>query len=667
MEGGASASAGAVFLSYASEDGEAAQRIADGLRAAGIEVWFDRSELRGGDAWDHSIRDQIHRCKLFLPIISAHSEARDEGYFRREWALAEDRTRDMARRRAFLLPVVIDGTPERGASVPEKFLEVQWTRLPQGITEAAFVERVKRLLTAEAAPSLPPVPTDRQVVQRATSPVSLRRWWVVAAVVAALAALAVGYVKYGRRGVQAPDALSVKSIAVLPFIDMSEKHDQEYFSDGLSEELIDHLAHIPSLKVIARTSAFAFKGKNEDVRTIATKLGVTNVLEGSVRKAGSKLRIAVQLVRATDGAHVWSDTYNRDLSDIFALQDEIATTVANALNATLNATGVGSAQASSRGTVNVEAYKLLLQGNFYFWRSNQGDNGRAVEAFRQALELDPRYAPAWAKLARVYAWQTYTGELSPSEGVAKGREAVQRALAIDPKCAEAYYARGNIARLVDGDWSAAMSDFERAATLDPNGDVGDSARSNRLTLVAELTGNFDAVLAWDRQRLERNPLDTDTLANLAALQQWVGRLEESATTSRKLLDLNPAFAVGPAPYAVTLLLMGKKEDAVEVAKRESDEANKLAALAYIYWSMDRRTESDSALAALERGFSDRNQYLIAAAHAYRGEADAAFRWLDRAYQHSKGSLEPLKVDIPFRKLHGDPRFATWLRKAKLVE
>ncbi len=237
-------SSSAVFLSYASEDAEAARRIADALRAAGVEVWFDKSELRGGDAWDRNIRDQIHRCQLFMPIISAHSEARDEGYFRREWALAEGRTRDMSHKRAFLVPVVIDETSERDAAVPERFLDVQWTRLPDGREDAAFVARVKRLLSAEVpAPSSPVPPPGERVVQAVLSLATRRRWFVGAAAAAAVAVLLVGYIAYGRRGTLAPVAQDANSIAVLPLSNESGDPSQQYFSDGLSESLITALTH----------------------------------------------------------------------------------------------------------------------------------------------------------------------------------------------------------------------------------------------------------------------------------------------------------------------------------------------------------------------------------------------------------------------------------------
>jgi serine/threonine-protein kinase len=448
---------------------------------------------------------------------------------------------------------------------------------------------------------------------------------------------------------------------------MSEKHDQEYFSDGLSEELIDHLTHITDLKVIARTSSFAFKGKNEDMRTIAAKLGVANLLEGSVRQAGGTLRITAQLIRASDGAHRWSQIYDRKLNDIFKVQDEISTTVAKALNAALDSTPAAGVQPASNGTSNIEAYNLVLKGTYFYSRLSKGDSTRAVDYFQQALKLDPRYALAWAKVALAYGWQGYIGDLPASEAVAKGRDAMQRALVIDPNCAEAYYARGQIFRLILGAWTAAKSDYEKVAALAPQGEVGERAQGNILRINAEMSGQYGDFLEWERHHLERNPMDTDAMSDLAWAQQFAGHLDEAAATSRKLLELNPAFAGAEAQYAITLLQMGKFSEALTAANKESDDAGKLATLAGAYWALGRRAESDSSLGELERGFANTNGYAIAAVHAYRGEADSAFAWLDRAYQQRKGDLSDLRVDPSFNELHGDPRFDALLRKAKLVE
>ena len=454
---------------------------------------------------------------------------------------------------------------------------------------------------------------------------------------------------------------SDKSIAVLPFADMSAGKDQEYFADGLSEELLNLLAKLPELRVIGRTSSFQFKGKNEDLRVIGEKLNVAHILEGSVRKSDEKLRITAQLIRAVDGSHIWSESYDRTLDDVFAVQDDIAGEVVKALKLTL----LGTTSTTRSRSADPEAYNLVLQGSYFYMRGKLGDEAKAVELFQRATVRDPNYAVAWAKLSRALGWQGYIGDLAADDAMARGRSAAERALEIDPNCAEAYYARGNISRVLAGEWEAALSDYEKTAALDPNGQVGGEAKGNALMLRAEMSGHTDAIIDWSNLWLESSPLDGQRMYDLAWLYQVDGNLEASAAMFRRLLDMNPDWSTGPTAYGVTLLLMGKHVEALAAVNMEPDDSYRLFGLTVVYWALDRRAESDSALDALKQRFPTRKAYEIASAHAYRGEETAAFAWLDRAYQQQRGSLEILKVDPLFQGLHKDPRFGAWLRKAKL--
>jgi TolB-like protein len=308
---------GAVFLSYASGDAAAAERICTSLRAAGIEVWFDRSELRGGDAWDQSIRKQIKGCALFVPVISRNSHDRDEGYFRLEWKLAVDRCHLMAADKAFLLPVVIDDTRD-DERVPERFREVQWTRLPNGVTPAEFVERVRALLSggpATAASSISPVAESFGGTPPAPGRREARKWKpnAVRLVLGAVAVAAVAYFVLGRFAPSRPVTRTgpPNSIAVLPLANLSGDPGQQYFSDGLSEDLITALSQFPGLKVIGHSSSFKFRDSKEDSGSIGTKLGVAHLLEGSVRRAGDVVRVSTELIDASDGSTQWSDRYDR--------------------------------------------------------------------------------------------------------------------------------------------------------------------------------------------------------------------------------------------------------------------------------------------------------------------------------------------------------------------
>ena len=339
----ASTPTGAVFLSYASQDAEAAARVCNALRAAGIEVWFDQSELRGGDAWDQSIRKQIKTCALFVPVVSQHTHQRAEGYFRLEWKLAVDRCYLMSADKPFLVPVVIDDTPDDDERVPEKFREVQWTRLSPGETPRDFATRIGQLLSGESGHSSM-VAQPRAVV--AGRPSRSWRWLALFAVLAAVAAyLLVEKPWIAKPALPARQTASAEtpvaftppphSIAVLPFVNMSGDPSQEYFSDGLTEELLNSLSHINELQVAARTSSFSFQGAHPDIGTVAHKLNVASVLEGSVRRSGHTIRVTAQLNNGVTGFHLWSQTYDRDLGDVLKLQTEIATAVANSLKVTL--------------------------------------------------------------------------------------------------------------------------------------------------------------------------------------------------------------------------------------------------------------------------------------------------------------------------------------------
>jgi TolB-like protein len=454
-----------------------------------------------------------------------------------------------------------------------------------------------------------------------------------------------------------------KSIAVLPFVDMSEKRDQEYFSDGLSEELIDHLSHNPDLKVIARTSSFAFKGKNEDMRTIATKLGVANLLEGSVRKAGTELRITAQLIRATDGVHLWSQTYERKLTDIFKVQDEISTTVAKELNVALGE----KAKPVAAGTTNIEAYNLILQGNYFFYRFGRGDIEKAIALYRQATEAEPNSALAWARIAEAYVALGDSGQLSYQSARSQANAALQRALAIDPGLPRAHYALGNMHRDLELDWDGAKTEFDRAVALDAHGDVSADARFNSAGIEASKSGNTDALLRIAAQEVARNPLDGSNFFLLGVLQYAAGHLEESVAAFSKLLDVNPVYVGARSNYAVTLLAMGNQSKALAVAESEPDEMSRLSALPCIYWKMGRRAESDAAMKRLEAKYGNYGAYAVALNHACRAEADLAFEWLERAYRQRDSGLSNVKFHPWLRPLHDDPRYTTLLRELKLPE
>ena len=334
------AATAAVFLSYAREDTAAARCIADALQASGIEVWLDQSELRGGDTWDATIRQRIKDCALFLAVISAHTQRRREGYFRREWNLAVERTMDMAHGTPFLLPVVVDDTTESAAIVPEQFLRVQWSRLPQGVPDEKFVGQLKRLL-APASPSTGETarpraawreaePAPAAVPAKFRVPIWLRAALAVVVIGGGLA-IALGPKPAARGAPKAND----KSIAVLPFANMSDDRENAYFADGIHEDILTNLASEHGLRVVSRTTAMQYRETKLSMRQIGETLNVAYILEGSVRGRGSKVRVTVQLIDARTDEHAWAKSFDRDLSDIFATQTELAKEIAGQLKTTI--------------------------------------------------------------------------------------------------------------------------------------------------------------------------------------------------------------------------------------------------------------------------------------------------------------------------------------------
>src|SRR5215471_9971914 len=489
----ASAPTGAVFISYASQDVAAAQGICDALRAAGIEVWFDQSELRGGDAWDHSIRKQIKTCALFIPVISRHTHDRDEGYFRLEWWLAVDRCRLMADDKTFLLPVVVDDTRDDDERVPERFREVQWTRLPGGATPPAFVQRVQRLLAPQPSTASRPAMGAMQSASAAAASVgaSWRSKAALAAVAALLAAACV-YLLLARPWVSKhPAAQQVMStaaapaapvnaasfappphsIAVLPFVNMSGDKEQEYFSDGLSEELLNDLARINELQVAARTSAFSFKGKDADIGTIARKLNVGTVLEGSVRRSSNRIRVTAQLINAVTGFHLWSETYDRDLSDVLKLQTEIATAVTRALKVTLLGDTADKFQLG--GTRNPAAFDAFLRAYQKAWY-DPGDGEKNLQeglaGLSEAIRLDPNYALAFAVRSRAlsdYAASYANTVPAIRKAFDQAHADAHKAITLAPDFDESHLSLALWYETASLNFAQANDEYERALALAP--------------------------------------------------------------------------------------------------------------------------------------------------------------------------------------------------------
>jgi TolB-like protein/Flp pilus assembly protein TadD len=661
----ASTPTGAVFLSYASQDAEVAQRICEALRAAGIEVWFDQSELRGGDAWDRHIRDRIHDCRLFIALISANTEARDEGYFRREWSLAVERTRDMDEKKAFLLPVVIDNTVERNARVPERFHGIQWTRLPGGLAPPPFVARVRALLGTPAPAATANGPGPGLVSALGASTPSRRAVWVPLGLAALAIVIAGVWLTLQRSGLhrrtesgvapQSQPVMTEKSIAVLPFADMSEKRDQEYFADGLAEELLDLLAKTPGLHVIARTSSFSFKGKSDDIPTIAAKLKVENVLEGSVRRSGNRLRVTTQLVRAENGEHIWSETYDREMQDLFKVQDDIANEVVQALKVKLAV----AAAAEQTPTDNVAAHNFLLEGRFFADRWAPGDSQRAITSFESALKEDPNYALAWAELswAEIWSWPESGG----AELYQRATHAALRAIELRPDLAQAHATRGWCESLIGFDWAVADVEFSNALALDPQ-NLRALYGKGRLARVLRKT---DESLRYYQVVLERDPVNAFAMGGLVSTFLALGRTADAVRAARKALDLSPSSQFAHWYLGSALLWNGELEAALVEMRLEPSKPHSLSGVALVEQARHNRDAADAALRDLLAIDEIPKPYFVAAVYAARGDSKTAIAWLERARAARLGVFAEVNADPAFNAIRGDAVFVAYLHRVKL--
>jgi TolB-like protein/tetratricopeptide (TPR) repeat protein len=454
-------------------------------------------------------------------------------------------------------------------------------------------------------------------------------------------------------------AVSDKSIAVLPFTDLSEKKDQEYFSDGLSEELLNLLSKVRELHVAARTSAFSFKGKLDDIPTIARRLLVANILEGSVRKSGSHLRVTAQLVRADKGYHIWSETYDRKLDDIFKVQDEIARAVVTALKVSLLANEVPH----SAVTKSAEAYRMLLQARFFGARGTKEDDTKALGYYREVVRLDPASAVGWAALSRQLSEMPLYGVVSWNEAREPALRAAERAVALDPNLPEAHIAIGKVFFNFDLDLPAAEAEWNAARTLDPH----DSRAAMNVGDIAAIRGRLNDALELYQQASAQDPLKWWTYDRIAYIDIAMGRLADAEAAARKAVELSPTAWGGNSSLGEVLILRGRPEAGLAEIERESDELYREPALAWAYQKLGRRVDADAALARLEKSYSATATVDIATIHVLRGEPDQAFQWLDRAYQQRDASVAFITFDPDWNNLRRDPRYKAFLRKLKLLE
>src|SRR5262245_58852534 len=499
---------------------------------------------------------------------------------------------------------------------------------------------IKRTETADAMP-----PAGRQK----------QHAWIYVLVLGSV--VSIGLFFLGRYTAGNAAGLPQKSIAVLPLINESGDPKDEYFSDGLSEELIAALAQISGLKVIGRSSSFRFKDRKEETKTIGEKLGVSTLLDGTVRKQGDRVRIVAALVNAADGIQLWSDTFDRQLKDIFEVQKEIAQAVAKSLKVTL--LGTNSTSGAS-ATDNAEAHNAYLQGHFYLVRCNVEDFRKAIDYYDQAIQLDPNYALAYAERAEAWA---FMGDLTGERPTAypKARSDAEKAVAIAPDLAEARASLGWVRCLAEWKFAEGLSELQRAKELSP----ANPTANDLLARIIVYLGRFDEAERQAREAMELDPLSTVTQGNLARVLFYAGQLDEADAVARKAVELQPTGAGSHRFQVLIAAQRGDGEAALREAQMEPDPGFRRFELAVAHYVRGDRAAADAALADLIANSREGFAYQIAEVYALRGEKDKAFEWLQIAIDDRDAGMLGLLADPVLRGLRDDPRYKNMVVKVGL--
>jgi TolB-like protein/DNA-binding winged helix-turn-helix (wHTH) protein len=472
-------------------------------------------------------------------------------------------------------------------------------------------------------------------------------------VIVAIAAAAGAYFRFSRSHVSTRPPINT-SIAVLPFADLSSTRDQEYFSDGITEQLISDLARLPGLKVVGRSSVFQFKGKNEDLREIGRKLGVANVLEGSVRRQGDSVRITAELIKTDDGFQLWSESYDREVKDIFAVQDEIARSATQALQLKLLG---GNLQST-----NSQAYEAYLQARYFIGQGRGKDDLQKALAYANtAIKLDEKFAPAWALRAQVRNTMAEAELIDVTHGYRDARDDAERAIVLDPNSAEACLALATIQLDYDWDWDAANSFVTRAAALEPGSTEVLRVRSNLYWVL----GDLEQAIKLREQMVALDPLRSDSFLDLAFLQYLAGQYKDAQANLQKALDLNPQAAFGNFTGAMVFMAQGKPKQALAATEKEQSEWAKLTVQALADHALGREQDSLAALTELIGKHATGSAFQVAEVYAFRGEPDNAFAWLERAYEQRDTGLIMIKTDPLLKDVRHDQRYVELLKKMRL--
>jgi TolB-like protein/tRNA A-37 threonylcarbamoyl transferase component Bud32 len=534
-------------------------------------------------------------------------------------------------------------------------------RFQSAAAVAAELENIERgIITAERTAPTGKAPTSGGK----TRPFRLKRFFVP--LLSALALVVVGlFLLRVLPGKRAAGPMGVPSVAVLPFEDLSPQKDQEYFCDGMTEELINRLSNIRGLKVPARTSVFMFKGKAGDIHEIGKRLNVRTVLEGSIRKIDNQLRVTAKLINVSDGFYLWSDTYNRELKDVFNIWDEIALTIADRLKLTLLSDE--KARLVKHSTDNLEAYNLYLLGRYFYFQITEESLNKAIQYFEQAIAKDPGYALAYVYQAGCYSALFGIGYLTPKETYPKAKKAIEKALELDEDLGEAHASLGYLKMVFDWDFAGAEHEFQRALKLSP----GSIDVDFQYSLYLAMMGRFDEAIAGFKRVVE---LDPATPANYVYLGGFgyhlAGRYDEAIAQIKKGLDMDPSILYGQLFLASAYALKGMSGEAVAQADKTlsaSPNTEDIETLAFLGWVYAVSGQQEKARNLLNRMLDLRarryaDAYLIGEVYAGLGEKEKAFEWLSKAYKEHAGQMFCIKVDPWIDNLRSDPRYKELLRK-----
>jgi TolB-like protein len=647
-----------VFISYASHDAPEAQQVCLALETAGFPCWIAPRNVVPGTLYAEGIVRAINESTILVLILSEHSAA--SAHVGKELERASSK-------RHPIIALRTDTAPLPPAF--EYFLsESQWIDVGAGGTRAAITSLVgsvrQHLLSGTTATALTPSLAVTAVKRPAATP---RRTWVIAGIIAlALAAAYIfankvwqqGYSTSANRiGAGTSETVGDKSIAVLPFTDLSEKKDQEYFADGIAEEVLDRLAKVPGLKVVGRVSSFQFKGKNADPASIGAALGVAYLLEGSVRKEAGRVRVAAQLVDARTGSQRWSDHFESDVIDVLRVQDTIAAEIARALQIAVEADTAPRASVKS-----LEALDAYLRG--LHSRGTREGAEAAVADFQKALALDPTFAPAAIGLADSYVSIGSEAWLPTRIAFERAREAALLAQRLDPKSPAPHVSMASIHIIYDWDWSGADRELQQALALGPRETGGVLAASQ----LAAARGQWDEARQLAIEGVELDPLNPSGHIILGwNIYLHTGQFAEAEQSFRRALQIAPENGSGQYFLGEALMLQGHQEEALAEFRKETLDDGRLEGSAMAHFVAGRQTESDAALAEAIRHNGTSWPSEIARVYAFRDEKDRAFDWLEKAYNTRDEDLYIIKDDPLFKNLEGDPRYKTFLRKMNLPE